>query len=213
MTPKIAIISDIHGCYYTLLRLIKKLPKGIQIIFAGDLIDRGPNSKEVVQYAIDHGIPTVIGNHEHMMVDHVKKEGGYDEGVWLHNGGTDTLKSYGGKIPDHIVGWVSHLPLEIRHGRLHVSHTGVGKHCNPYHALWSRGLEQHLREEKSDIFRVFGHTPANFVLLADNFARIDTGAAYRSQGYGTLSAFIWPTRQVVSQEYDETPIEEVKKAG
>lgn len=35
------IIGDVHGCYDTLIALIKKLPEKAEIIFLGDLIDRG----------------------------------------------------------------------------------------------------------------------------------------------------------------------------
>lgn len=38
------IIGDVHGCFATLMVLISKLPKGVEIIFVDDLIDRGPDS-------------------------------------------------------------------------------------------------------------------------------------------------------------------------
>lgn len=46
----IYIISDVHGCYKTLLALIDKLPnkKDSKIVFVGDLVDRGANS--IVRY-------------------------------------------------------------------------------------------------------------------------------------------------------------------
>ena len=43
------IIGDVHGCYNTLMELIAKLPKDAKLCFVGDLIDRGPNSKDVVE--------------------------------------------------------------------------------------------------------------------------------------------------------------------
>ena len=47
----IYIISDIHGCYKTLLALIDQFPnkQNSKIVFVGDLIDRGKNSCEVVE--------------------------------------------------------------------------------------------------------------------------------------------------------------------
>jgi len=44
------IIGDIHGEYQKLLTLVEKLPKDAKLIFVGDLIDRGLQSREVVAY-------------------------------------------------------------------------------------------------------------------------------------------------------------------
>jgi len=48
---KIWVISDIHGCYRPLEELLKKLPikKEHQVVFLGDYIDRGPDSKRVIE--------------------------------------------------------------------------------------------------------------------------------------------------------------------
>ena len=49
------IIADIHGCFKTLQALIKKLPEDQEICFSGDLIDRGRNSKDVVEFVKSNG--------------------------------------------------------------------------------------------------------------------------------------------------------------
>lgn len=65
----IYIIGDVHGCYLTLLALINKLPHNAKIVMVGDLIDRGPNSRKVIQYIRDNNIDCVLGNHEELMID------------------------------------------------------------------------------------------------------------------------------------------------
>lgn len=47
----IYIISDVHGCYKSLLALIEQFPnkQKSKIVFVGDLIDRGSNSCEVIE--------------------------------------------------------------------------------------------------------------------------------------------------------------------
>jgi len=100
------IITDVHGCYDTLVALVAKLPKGIPITFAGDLIDRGPKSRQVVEFVKDGGHDCVLGNHEKMMMNelhfrpkHNEPEveqvfiNGYD-GIWERNGGDVCLWSY-----------------------------------------------------------------------------------------------------------------------
>lgn len=86
------VIGDIHGCYKTLLALVAKLPKDVPITLVGDLIDRGPSSKQIVQWAIDNNIDVVKGNHEQMAIDYVVNG---DNPIWLMNGGVQALRSYG----------------------------------------------------------------------------------------------------------------------
>ena len=50
----IYIIGDVHGCFYTLEKLLSKLNKNSEIIFVGDLCDRGFYSKEVIELIIEN---------------------------------------------------------------------------------------------------------------------------------------------------------------
>jgi len=86
------IIGDIAGNLETLKRLHEKMPEG-QLISVGDMVDRGSNSKGVLDYIRKHG-KAILGNHEHLMID--AWEGGdyYDYGVWFSNGGCYTLASF-----------------------------------------------------------------------------------------------------------------------
>ncbi len=129
------VISDIHGCFHTLMKLLAKLPKGEKVVFNGDLIDRGPHSRAVVEYAINEGIPTTCGNHEHLALYHhgaVKSSIYSDRSIWLYNGGGDTLKSWGesvtlaGRLPAKVISWMKGLPYYLQFGKLLVSHTGHG---------------------------------------------------------------------------------------
>ena len=61
------VIGDVHGHYKTLLALTEKLPQNAKLIFVGDLIDRGPQSMEVVKFVRESGYLCVMGNHEHIM--------------------------------------------------------------------------------------------------------------------------------------------------
>jgi serine/threonine protein phosphatase 1 len=100
MIDDVTVIGDVHGCYKTLLALLDKIPEEHKkrICFAGDLIDRGPKSKEVVEFVIENGHDCVAGNHELMMGDFKLRNYSVrnysDNALWLGNGGTDTRKSY-----------------------------------------------------------------------------------------------------------------------
>lgn len=98
------VITDPHGCINTLIALVAKLPAGVPITFAGDLIDRGPDSRKVIEFVKNGGYDCVLGNHEVMMLQELKfrtKPDGieqiyvdYYHGIWQMNGGDRCLESY-----------------------------------------------------------------------------------------------------------------------
>jgi len=199
------IISDPHGCYNTFRRLLRKCPDE-QLVLAGDLIDRGPDSKSMVDFAIQNNIPTVCGNHEDLCVSHhadFKHKCDYDRDLWLYNGGNYTLASYPKrKVDPAHLNWMKELPLFLRFGDLLVSHTGHGTASSRMSALWCRDFQF----PKDGLFRVFGHTPHKEPYSGTNYTCIDTGCAYTDRGYGKLTAFLWPQMTVIQQDYDESPL-------
>jgi len=94
-------ISDIHGCYKTFRYLVEKtikLKSDDQLFLLGDYIDRGPSSKNVIDFILelrDNGyqITTLKGNHEELMLQAQQEfEHQY---IWYINGGKETLTSFG----------------------------------------------------------------------------------------------------------------------
>ncbi len=102
-------IGDIHGCSKSLRTLIEELAPepDDQLIFLGDYVDRGPDSRDVIAQLLQLRdrcqMVALRGNHEIMMLGVVA---GLDPSHWLASGGFATLCSYGGaieKVPaDHI---------------------------------------------------------------------------------------------------------------
>ncbi|MGM0640214.1 MAG: metallophosphoesterase family protein [Thermotogota bacterium] len=98
-----AAISDIHGCSNKLYRILnnlsKKKPK--KTVFCGDYIDRGPNSKKVIDMMLDysknHDSIFLLGNHDDFFKNFVFKEKRYSPGVWNTQGGKETIKSFTGR--------------------------------------------------------------------------------------------------------------------
>lgn len=96
----IVVIADVHGYGKTLLKLIEQLPVDALLVFVGDLIDRGPNSRLVVETVMNNNYLCVKGNHEDMMVEVVRdyqttrKMNYY--GMWFQGyvGGWETIENY-----------------------------------------------------------------------------------------------------------------------
>jgi serine/threonine protein phosphatase 1 len=64
MSGPVAVCGDIHGRLDLLDRLLCALPPGVPLVHCGDLVDRGPDSRGVLQRLIDVGARGVRGNHE-----------------------------------------------------------------------------------------------------------------------------------------------------
>lgn len=96
------VIGDVHGKLDHLKELLDKVDTSKGVCFVGDLIDRGPYSREVVELIRRAGYHTVRGNHEQMVVRSILPLLGEMPRVdrdaienWYSNGAVETLKSYG----------------------------------------------------------------------------------------------------------------------
>lgn len=88
------VIGDVHGCFDTLQALLKKLPPEANysnIVFCGDLVDRGPKSRQVIDFVRNGKYDCVQGNHEDMMINW---SGSFKDMLWLGNGGNKCHANY-----------------------------------------------------------------------------------------------------------------------
>lgn len=102
--PRTIAIGDVHGCYDELRILVDELnlTKVDTLILLGDYIDRGLNSKAVIDTIIELkqqcNVVALLGNHEAMMRDSFLEQNAEDRAqkvwAWYRNGGNLTLDSY-----------------------------------------------------------------------------------------------------------------------
>ncbi|SEM06920.1 metallophosphoesterase family protein [Paenibacillus sp. OK003] len=95
------MISDIHGCIDQLdqiLQLTEYNSTKDKLILLGDYVDRGPNSKEVVdkviQLVMNHNAIALRGNHDQRLVDLINSDSVTVRSKFLEHGGKQTLQSY-----------------------------------------------------------------------------------------------------------------------
>ncbi|MGO4542238.1 metallophosphoesterase family protein [Paenibacillus sp. 2TAB19] len=95
------VISDIHGCHGALnelLALMSYKPGEDQLLLLGDFVDRGPNSREVVEQVIklvkDDGAIAIKGNHDERFVDVVLERSEQALHKFTGHGGRQTAESY-----------------------------------------------------------------------------------------------------------------------
>ena len=91
-------VGDIHGCLKALQTIFNQelIKKGDTVVFLGDYVDRGPDSKGVFDWLLknknNYTFEFILGNHEIMMqTARIVPERLFE---WLHFGGTQTLDSY-----------------------------------------------------------------------------------------------------------------------
>lgn len=186
-------IGDVHGEADKLDELLRRIRADAvarkaphRIVFLGDLIDRGPDSRRVVEramhFAATENAIVLRGNHEELMLHAYDKRESVGIYWWAENGGDETIASYmtaNGVCDDfrdavdtsHIA-WLRGLPVIARdepRGLVFV-HAGIDPwrfpNCSDEVKLWTRSQTFYRsrdwpdREELKDItFVVHGHTP------------------------------------------------------
>ncbi len=209
---KIAI-SDIHGCSATFNALLHRLEltASDQLFLLGDYIDRGPDSKQVLDTIFNlqesgFQVQCLKGNHEELLLWAID---GHHHGLenFLRNGGEETLASFDahhpGDIPSRYLDFIKNLPSWIEsdeyifvHAGLHFV-PGLDPLSEPEKMLWVRNWYNSIDYAwLGDRYLVHGHTPMpknNIRQMFGQFAAIrvldiDAGCVFDLPGYGHLCA-------------------------
>lgn len=211
LPERIFALSDIHGCAEELKLMLRHLVEHENIgpndwvVFIGDYIDRGPNSRAVITRLIafkrqHRRCIFLSGNHEDLLYGYLGFTPDDDPGCFLRNGGRETLKSYGTTScapRDEIIKAFpkSHLQFLRRLGHVAIIGDFVFAHSG---LNWSKSLEeqnerdvwwhrkpwyQHTHSLGKTI--VHGHTPQSRVVFQTPYEiNVDTGCAYDDDEYG-----------------------------
>jgi serine/threonine protein phosphatase 1 len=223
-------IGDVHGCLDKVLRLLESLhydPAQDRLIFLGDYIDRGPDSKGVVDLMIqlhreNAANVFLMGNHEDNFLTYLQAcLAGEQANYWLSEpffagGGVATLASYDPALryPSDAQ-WLEAVPLAHRQFLAHLSLYWTNDAYIAVHAGVRPGIPLEL-QDGNDLLRirgpflhnphglgkcvVFGHTPFRHVRWDEDKIGIDTGACYQAMGYGKLTALCLQTRETFQVE-------------
>ncbi|WP_017319437.1 metallophosphoesterase family protein [Mastigocladopsis repens] len=124
------VIGDVHGHYEGLMTLMEAIAptSDDQVYFLGDLIDRGPQSSQVVKFVKDSSYQCLLGNHEQMLLNILTNAQVPTSMVqaWLYSGGQATLASYQqATIPHDHLEWFKALPTYLDLGDILLAHAGV----------------------------------------------------------------------------------------
>lgn len=201
---RVFVIGDIHGCVAEPTLLLRHLEdvEGVRdndlVVFLGDYIDRGSDSKAVIELILDFRskFPKtrfLKGNHEDMMLDFLGFGGNLGQ-AFLYNGGLETIQSYGISVfapptemvsalpPDHFK-FFCELESILRVGDFVCVHAGLNPlrdmvSQNDNDAFWIR--DEFLNNIHSfGKTVVFGHTPHQEIFVHLPYkVGIDTGLVF-----------------------------------
>lgn len=213
-------ISDIHGALKTFKALLEdiQLSKNDELYLLGDYIDRGPESKGVIDHiwylqAEGYQVYCLKGNHEEMLV-----EGMYSPSVY-HEGEKNLIASFGvnhyREIPSNYIDWMAKLDDYFEVDEYILVHagldfrTGVDPLNNRRAMLWARHWENEINQEWLDgRIIVHGHTPTKIETIKDRLhildqipaIVIDNGCVFGYEGLGRLCAFDLGSREILFRD-------------
>lgn len=218
---RVFAIGDIHGCSKTFKKLLLekiKIRKSDKIYCIGDYIDRGMDSKGVIDFIFKlrkqgYHIHTLRGNHEQMMLDapinKIKMQ------HWLKNGGSDTLKSFRikslNKIAPEYLAFLKRTKFYIKTKKYIFVHAGLNfDRVNLYEdkgaMLWLREFSSNQPLLKNLIL-IHGHTPKSLDYIINqngNCINIDGGCVFNQHNnLGKLVAINLTERKFISVNNNE----------
>ena len=226
------IIPDIHGCAKTLKVLLENMlnvTKHDQLYFLGDYIDRGPNSKGVIDYLMhlqkeEYEVHFIKGNHEDMCVKAYIADqkklflGGkhQEQKDWEAVGAKETLKSFGVKhpreIPKEYIDWMNACVPYIELEDYILVHAGMNFDIrDPFEdtksMMWTRHFKVDYRRTHGKKI-IHGHIPIDYTFMSTvieenenyDFIALDNGVYETQQpGMGNLMAFNPDTMEIIAQ--------------
>lgn len=155
-------IGDIQGCYAPLRRLLRRIrfdPAADRLWLVGDLVNRGPQSRDVLHWATDHGdrVRMVLGNHDLHLIARYDGVSGRKK--------RDTLDQVL-EAPDagELVDWLARQPFIVREENWVMVHAAL-------HPSWSLEDAERLAREASAALKgerkrtlrgVFAHRPSRW---------------------------------------------------
>ncbi len=203
------VIGDLHGCFDEAITLLDRLAvtSSDRVIFAGDLVDRGPKPRECVELAMKY--ECVLGNHEEKHLQQRKRaaEKLTPDHLKTRDALADEHFEYFAKLPRFIrlpefgaavvhAGCFPAVPLEQQstHHLLHLQHINppATKSFWPSKAPADHRFWTNFWQGPERI--IFGHSVLDRPLMSRWAVGIDTGAVF---GHG-LTALVLPDWTLVT---------------
>ena len=225
------VIPDIHGCLKTLRALVDthiQPSKHDWLYFLGDYIDRGPDSRGVIDYLRhlqkeEYNIRLLMGNHEDTCIQAYEEKrhglsfisGKSILSEWKNFGAKETLESFGVKKPSDIpadyIEWMKELEYYIELDDFLIVHAGFNFEIDdPFEdthtMIWTRDFMPD-KEKLGGKKVIHGHVPISIEMIyhlkeheAYQYIDLDNGIYMTDrEGFGNLVALELTSMNLVIQ--------------
>lgn len=216
-------IGDIHGGKRTFQALLSRLPlrKGDRLYLLGDYIDRGPDSRGVLDIIISlmnagYDVRPLMGNHEDMLLRTISGDHDAWSRNWQEMFGNETLCSFDvsspAEIPPHYLNLLGSLKLVATENDFVLVHAGLNftvadplKESTPFQCLWfESGCAQ--KEKLGGRALLTGHTVRTISQIRGSLRSpricLDNGAfTNRLPDYGNLVALNLDRQELICQPW------------
>lgn len=220
---RIFCVGDIHGCPNTLEHLLTEnicLRKDDTIVFLGDYIDRGSDTKGVIDilldlYKKDYDVTCLLGNHEEMFINSSTDDELY--AFWVKRcGGFKTLTSFNVASFEELNEEYKYFFKTLLHYKI-VNKKFIAVHAglnfkntdifeDKYALFWERNTQINY-DILMDRYIIHGHTPQTIEQTTEQLnqidknriVNIDNGCVFRNiDEYGMLTAIELGTWKIYS---------------
>ena len=213
---RVFIIGDIHGCCRTFKKLILEkiaIQKSDKIYCLGDYVDRGPNSKGVIDFILQlrkkgFNIHTLRGNHEELLLNSINDEKSFLH--WSKNGGDSALASFKidsiKKLKPLYQNFFKRTKFYIKTKDFILVHAGLNFEVedpliDKDAMLWIRNFRVNKDYLKGKIL-IHGHTPmTRDQIISQHFGspiNLDGGCVFKDKtGYGSLFALNFHEKKLI----------------
>lgn len=207
------IYGDIHGCYDEFVSLRNQInpQKGDIEVCVGDIITKGKDSIKTLEFIIENGIKSVLGNHEDKIIRYLNHQKSNKKNPIILD---DDEQNIVDNLTEKHIQFLANLPLFLRFESITILHGGLQNYMN-LNNLSKKDKQKILRlrylDENYD-FIAYGKENEKSIFWADaydgnqgfivyghqwfkeakksNFAiGIDTGCVYGNK----LSAIVFPS--------------------
>jgi serine/threonine protein phosphatase 1 len=198
---RLIAIGDIHGHAAALRALLGRIDPtpGDTLVFLGDYVDRGPDTKGVIEILVQLidsqccSVIPLLGNHEEMLLQAIDRPSAV--AAWLQHGGDQVLASYAitdvTAIPTRHQQFLRSLQRSYETDQFFFLHANYAPNWRVHEhdsrtSLWTP-LEEIPARHYSGKTAILGHTPqpAGNILDAGHVICIDTGCGFS----GPLTAY------------------------
>ena len=199
------VVGDVHACFKEFLSLLEKVnykASTHRLILVGDVVNRGPQSLEMLQWIKSHDVELIRGNHEQSFIQGLRKKTSLSSVLVK-------LKKEMGKDLNQWLVWLEALPFYIEEKDFLVVHAGLvpGEHpkdSDPRLLMNIRTWDGQGEDIKNNLnpawysyykgkkLVIYGHWANQGLKLRKNTIGLDSGCVYGHK----LSGVLLPERTV-----------------